>query len=144
MAKRNYIKGKERLLDISTDGGSTWKVAACIKTLNFSSDRSELSTVNSCTGDFTESEPDTITATVSLTGDMIKDATVGETDFQDLMELHKSGEIFDWKIYTVDGSYYRAGQGWISNDSEDLNQDGLAEFSVTINITGEYETQETT
>lgn len=138
------MRGQDILLEISTDDGATWLPIVCLQDYTLNTTNSELTTSNRCRGQFTASQPNKFSYTVDGTGNIVVDWEVTEASYQTVMELAVTQETFMWRATSVDGTYFRQGEGWISTDNETAPDEDFATFDFTITGTGELLTVEPT
>ncbi len=114
-----------------------WKRVICTtdKSLNFSVDNVEIN--NDCTGDFLRNLPSSVGWTFDVSGDASTSPTVDEISIEDLFEIATGRTVGYWKFESLDSTYLRIGEGYISSYTEGATTPEYQTFDLSINGAGE-------
>ena len=135
----NAIKGRDFILNISDDGGTTWKLVAGIRTKEFTRENPVADSTNQATsGNETESKY-TGYSTVTLSGGGTADTTAAGASllaFNELVALANSADpealcqLVNPSIGTFEGDFN------ITSLGLNTEQNGIVEFSIALQNKG--------
>lgn len=113
-----------------------WKRVICTndKSLNFSVDNVEIN--NDCTGNYLRNLPSTVSWTMDVSGDASTSPTASEMSIEEIFDIATSRTVGYWKFETLDGTYYREGEGYISDYTEGATTPEYQTFDFTITSSG--------
>ena len=144
MAK--YVQGHERIL--KRYDGTAYKPLVCLTSTDFSQALSMIETINVCTNGEVESTPDSITRSVSFSGEIVDTSSLvgGMASGETIEELYTaqeesrtSGEADNWVLMAANDSlnvqpkYFK---GFLSDASDSFAAGSKATFSGTITVNG--------
>lgn len=124
---------------ISTDGGTTKKLAVCMTSGEISVESNQLDSTSKCDDGWTSSLPGNKSWTLSGEGFSEKEsATAGQLSFKELMTLWAADTVFKAYWKDADGSYRNYnGDAYFSSLTESANTDEIVTFSFEIQGKGE-------
>jgi hypothetical protein len=113
-----------------------WKLAVCTssKSLSISVGATEIN--NDCTGEFVQNLPSTASWSMSFEGDVNMTPSATEVSAGHLFDLVVSRAITKFKFQSLDDSYIRYGEGFISQFDETATAPEYQTFSVSITGSG--------
>lgn len=142
----NEIYSKEVALSVNkgTPSVPDWKLVICTisKTLDKSTSGTTIN--NDCTPDFVRELPTDGSWTMSAEGNMSKTPGVNEVSSEELSIMQDAKEIREWKLESLDGTYYRKGEAWINSLSETGSAGEYMTYSIGITGTSPIAHSETT
>ena len=140
------IYSKEVALEVNNGTPSVpdWKLVIC--TISKTLDKSMSSTTinNDCNPDFVRELPTDGSWTMSAEGNMSKNPGVNEVSSEELSIMQDAKAIKEWRLRSLDGTYYRKGEGWINSLSETGSSGEYMTYSIGITGTTPISHSETT
>jgi len=136
MANELFSKDIGVYIDISATSTPSWKLAVCTssKSLSISVGSTEIN--NDCTGDFVRNLPSTASWTMSFEGDVNTNPGVNEVSAEDIFGYTIARATRKFKFESLDASYIRYGEGFISQFDETATAPEYQTYSVTITGSG--------
>jgi hypothetical protein len=136
MANELFSKDIGVYVDTSATATPAWKLAVCTssKSLSISVGATEIN--NDCTGDFVENLPSTASWTMSFEGDVNTDPGLNEVSASDIFGYVVDRDVKKFKFESLDETYVRYGEGFISQFDETATAPEYQTFSVTITGSG--------
>ena len=136
MANELFSKDIGVYIDISATSTPSWKLAVCTssKSLSISVGSTEIN--NDCTGDFVRNLPSTASWTMSFEGDVNTAPGANEISSEGIFDIVIARETKKFKFESLDASYIRYGQGFISQFDETATAPEYQTYSVTITGSG--------
>jgi len=136
MANELFSKDIGVYIDSSATSTPNWKLAVCTssKSLSISVAATEIN--NDCTGDFVQNLPSTASWTMSFEGDVNTNPGASEISAEGIFDIVISRDTKKFKFQSLDNSYIRYGQGFISQFDETATAPEYQTFSVTITGSG--------
>lgn len=136
MANELFSKDIGVYVDTSATATPVWKLAVCTssKSLSISVGATEIN--NDCTGDFVRNLPSTASWSMSFEGDVNTAPGAAEVSAADLFEFTVSRAEKKFKFESLDESYVRYGDGFISQFDETATAPEYQTFSVSITGSG--------
>jgi hypothetical protein len=136
MANELFSKDIGVYIDISATSTPSWKLAVCTssKSLSISVGSTEIN--NDCTGDFVRNLPSTASWTMSFEGDVNTNPGVNEVSAEDIFGYTIARATRKFKFQSLDASYIRYGEGFISQFDETATAPEYQTYSVTITGSG--------
>jgi len=123
---------------------ANYKPIVCLTSNSIDGSSAEQSTSNKCDGGYASSQPGIKSWSMSSDGQVVT-LTVSEEatreNYQTLIDLWKSGEIFFMRSTDALETVYREGAVWISSYSESAPNAEAYTFTATFTGTGELFTQ---
>jgi predicted secreted protein len=128
------LQGKDVTLQISEDGGTTWKTLICLDTLtvDLTMDLNERPTRCGIKVGVSPTKG-------TMTGTSVSDDAPGGTEVshQKLLDLITAGTKFDVKaVHTTPAKFYAAAKAYLTSLSAQAPSDDLLDFNWTMNMTG--------
>lgn len=144
MANELFSKDIGVYIDISATSTPSWKLAVCTssKSLSISVGSTEIN--NDCTGDFVRNLPSTASWTMSFEGDVNTNPGVNEVSAEDIFGYTIARATRKFKFQSLDASYIRYGEGFISQFDETATAPEYQTYSVTITGSGPIDDAVTT
>jgi hypothetical protein len=144
MANELFSKDIGVYIDISATSTPSWKLAVCTssKSLSISVGSTEIN--NDCTGDFVRNLPSTASWTMSFEGDVNTNPGVNEVSAEDIFGYTIARSTRKFKFESLDASYIRYGEGFISQFDETATAPEYQTYSVTITGSGPIDDAVTT
>jgi hypothetical protein len=136
MANELFSKDIGVYIDISATSTPSWKLAVCTssKSLSISVGSTEIN--NDCTGDFVRNLPSTASWTMSFEGDVNTNPGASEVSAEDIFGYTISRSTRKFKFQSLDSSYIRYGEGFISQFDETATAPEYQTYSVSITGSG--------
>ncbi len=136
MANELFSKNIGVYIDSSATSTPNWKLAVCTssKSLSISVGATEIN--NDCTGDFVQNLPSTASWTMSFEGDVNTAPGGSEISAEGIFDIVVARTIKKFKFQSLDNSYIRYGQGFISQFDETATAPEYQTYSVTITGSG--------
>lgn len=136
MANELFSKDIGVYVDVSATSTPSWKLAVCTssKSLSISVGATEIN--NDCTGDFVRNLPSTASWTMSFEGDVNTDPGASEVSASDIFGYTVDRAEKKFKFESLDETYVRYGEGFISQFDETATAPEYQTFSVTITGSG--------
>jgi hypothetical protein len=136
MANELFSKDIGVYIDISATSTPSWKLAVCTssKSLSISVGSTEIN--NDCTGDFVRNLPSTASWTMSFEGDVNTSPGANEISSEGIFDIVIARSTKKFKFESLDASYIRYGQGFISQFDETATAPEYQTYSVTITGSG--------
>lgn len=136
MANELFSKDIGVYVDTSNTATPSWKLAVCTssKSLSISVGATEIN--NDCTGDFVRNLPSTASWTMSFEGDVNTDPGASEVSASDIFGYTIDRAEKKFKFESLDETYVRYGEGFISQFDETATAPEYQTFSVTITGSG--------
>lgn len=136
MANELFSKDIGVYVDTSATSTPSWKLAVCTssKSLSISVGATEIN--NDCTGDFVRNLPSTASWTMSFEGDVNTDPGASEVSASDIFGYTIDRAEKKFKFESLDETYVRYGEGFISQFDETATAPEYQTFSVTITGSG--------
>ena len=136
MANELFSKDIGVYIDISATSTPSWKLAVCTssKSLSISVGSTEIN--NDCTGDFVRNLPSTASWTMSFEGDVNTNPGANEVSAEDIFGYTIARATRKFKFQSLDASYIRYGEGFISQFDETATAPEYQTYSVTITGSG--------
>lgn len=136
MANELFSKDIGVYVDVSATSTPSWKLAVCTssKSLSISVGATEIN--NDCTGDFVTNLPSTASWTMSFEGDVNTDPGASEVSASDIFGYTVGRDVKKFKFESLDETYVRYGEGFISQFDETATAPEYQTFSVTITGSG--------
>jgi hypothetical protein len=136
MANELFSKDIGVYIDISATSTPSWKLAVCTssKSLSISVGSTEIN--NDCTGDFVRNLPSTASWTMSFEGDVNTNPGASEVSAEDIFGYTIARATRKFKFESLDASYIRYGEGFISQFDETATAPEYQTYSVTITGSG--------
>jgi hypothetical protein len=136
MANELFSKDIGVYIDISATSTPSWKLAVCTssKSLSISVGSTEIN--NDCTGDFVRNLPSTASWTMSFEGDVNTNPGLNEVSAEDIFGYTIARATRKFKFESLDASYIRYGEGFISQFDETATAPEYQTYSVTITGSG--------
>jgi len=136
MANELFSKDIGVYVDVSATATPSWKLAVCTssKSLSISVGATEIN--NDCTGDFVRNLPSTASWTMSFEGDVNTDPGASEVSASDIFGYTIDRAEKKFKFESLDETYVRYGEGFISQFDETATAPEYQTFSVTITGSG--------
>jgi hypothetical protein len=113
-----------------------WKLAVCTSSKSLSISVASTEINNDCTGAFVQNLPSTASWTMSFEGDVNMTPSATEVSAGHLFDLAVSRAVTKFKFQSLDDSYIRYGEGFISQFDETATAPEYQTFSVSITGTG--------
>jgi hypothetical protein len=144
MANELFSKDIGVYVDVSATSTPDWKLAVCTssKSLSISVGSTEIN--NDCTGNFVRNLPSTAAWTMSFEGDVNTNPGAGEISAEDIFTYAISRDVKKFKFESLDSSYVRYGEGFISQFDESASAPEYQTFSVSISASGPLSASEPT
>ena len=136
MANEIFSKSLGVYIDTSLTSTPAWKLAVCTSSKSLSVSVAYTEINNDCTGDFVRNLPSTISWTMSFEGDVNKTPGVNEISAEGIFDIVITRATKKFKIESLDSSYIRYGQGFISQFDETATAPEYQTYSVTITGSG--------
>ena len=123
-------------IDISATSTPNWKLAVCTssKSLSISVGATEIN--NDCTGNFVQNLASTASWTMSFEGDVNTTPGAGEISAEGIFDIVVARTPKKFKFQSLDNSYIRYGEGFISQFDETATAPEYQTYSVTITGSG--------
>ncbi len=136
MANELFSKDIGVYIDSSATSTPNWKLAVCTssKSLSISVGATEIN--NDCTGDFVQNLPSTASWTMSFEGDVNTNPGASEISAEGIFDIVIARTTKKFKFQSLDNSYIRYGQGFISQFDETATAPEYQTYSVTITGSG--------
>jgi hypothetical protein len=136
MANELFSKNIGVYIDSSLTSTPSWKLAVCTssKSLSISVGATEIN--NDCTGDFVQNLPSTASWTMSFEGDVNTAPGGSEISAEGIFDIVVARTTKKFKFQSLDNSYIRYGQGFISQFDETATAPEYQTYSVTITGSG--------
>ena len=136
MANELFSKDIGVYIDISATATPDWKLAVCTssKSLSISVGSTEIN--NDCTGDFVRNLPSTASWTMSFEGDVNTNPGASEVSAEDIFGYTIARSTRKFKFESLDSSYIRYGEGFISQFDETATAPEYQTYSVSITGSG--------
>ena len=136
MAYELFSKNIGVYIDSSLTSTPNWKLAVCTssKSLSISVGATEIN--NDCTGDFVQNLPSTASWTMSFEGDVNTSPGASEISAEGIFDIVIARTTKKFKFQSLDNSYIRYGQGFISQFDETATAPEYQTYSVTITGSG--------
>jgi hypothetical protein len=136
MANELFSKDIGVYIDISATSTPSWKLAVCTssKSLSISVGSTEIN--NDCTGDFVRNLPSTASWTMSFEGDVNTNPGGSEVSAEDIFGYTIARSTRKFKFQSLDSSYIRYGEGFISQFDETATAPEYQTYSVSITGSG--------
>jgi hypothetical protein len=136
MANELFSKNIGVYIDSSLTSTPSWKLAVCTssKSLSISVGATEIN--NDCTGDFVQNLPSTASWTMSFEGDVNTSPGGSEISAEGIFDIVIARTTKKFKFQSLDNSYIRYGQGFISQFDETATAPEYQTYSVTITGSG--------
>lgn len=136
MAYELFSKNIGVYIDSSLTSTPSWKLAVCTssKSLSISVGATEIN--NDCTGDFVQNLPSTASWTMSFEGDVNTLPGASEISAEGIFDIVVARTTKKFKFQSLDNSYIRYGQGFISQFDETATAPEYQTYSVTITGSG--------
>ena len=136
MANELFSKNIGVYIDSSLTSTPSWKLAVCTssKSLSISVGATEIN--NDCTGDFVQNLPSTASWTMSFEGDVNTSPGGSEISAEGIFDIVVARTTKKFKFQSLDNSYIRYGQGFISQFDETATAPEYQTYSVTITGSG--------
>lgn len=136
MANELFSKNIGVYIDSSATSTPNWKLAVCTssKSLSISVGATEIN--NDCTGDFVQNLPSTASWTMSFEGDVNTAPGGSEISAEGIFDIVVARTTKKFKFQSLDNSYIRYGQGFISQFDETATAPEYQTYSVTITGSG--------
>jgi hypothetical protein len=136
MANELFSKDIGVYVDTSATSTPAWKLAVCTssKSLSISVGATEIN--NDCTGDFVRNLPSTASWSMSFEGDVNTNPGASEVSAEDIFGEGSSRDVKKFKFESLDSSYIRYGEGFISQFDETATAPEYQTFSVSITGSG--------
>ena len=136
MANELFSKDIGVYIDSSATSTPNWKLAVCTssKSLSISVGATEIN--NDCTGDFVQNLPSTASWTMSFEGDVNTAPGGSEISAEGIFDIVIARTTKKFKFQSLDNSYIRYGQGFISQFDETATAPEYQTYSVTITGSG--------
>ena len=136
MAYELFSKNIGVYIDSSLTSTPSWKLAVCTssKSLSISVGATEIN--NDCTGDFVQNLPSTASWTMSFEGDVNTSPGASEISAEGIFDIVIARTTKKFKFQSLDNSYIRYGQGFISQFDETATAPEYQTYSVTITGSG--------
>jgi len=136
MANELFSKDIGVYIDSSATSTPNWKLAVCTssKSLSISVGATEIN--NDCTGDFVQNLPSTASWTMSFEGDVNTAPGASEISAEGIFDSVVARTTKKFKFQSLDNSYIRYGQGFISQFDETATAPEYQTYSVTITGSG--------
>jgi hypothetical protein len=136
MAYELFSKNIGVYIDSSLTSTPSWKLAVCTssKSLSISVGATEIN--NDCTGDFVQNLPSTASWTMSFEGDVNTNPGASEISAEGIFDIVVARTTKKFKFQSLDNSYIRYGQGFISQFDETATAPEYQTYSVTITGSG--------
>lgn len=149
-ASAKPIPGIARILEISVDGGTSYKIVGQANQVDFSPSTEVRDITSQTTGGWNESRPGQKGYTLSANGFVVYGGPATEHPHNILETAHLNGTIVNWRLAIVDpsdgtpvvGEFKKEGTGFITQLDENAatNANENIGYSMTIQGTGEYTT----
>jgi hypothetical protein len=136
MANEIFSKSLGVYIDTSLTSTPAWKLAVCTSSKSLSVSVASTEINNDCTGDFVRNLPSTISWTMSFEGDVNKTPGANEISAEGIFDIVITRATKKFKIESLDSSYIRYGQGFISQFDETATAPEYQTYSVTITGSG--------
>ena len=91
---------------------------------------------NDCTGKFLRSLPTDVSWSFSFSGDINTNPGNGEISSEEVFEIAVNAEVKQWKLQSIDGSYLRIGEGFISSQGDSFTAGQYGTFTGSIQGSG--------
>lgn len=132
-------RGQDILLDFKIKGAAAWLTLICLRQPTFDVAVTEITTSNRCRGNKSAYLPGTTSYTIAFEGDIDLEPTAVQAGANEVNAWIKDGEDIEFRMYNADQSYYRAGEGFFTAESEVFPQEGVATFSGTLRGSGDWD-----
>ena len=136
MANEIFSKSLGVYIDTSATSTPAWKLAVCTSSKSLSVSVASTEINNDCTGDFVRNLPSTISWTMSFEGDVNKTPGGNEISAEGIFDIVITRATKKFKIESLDSTYIRYGQGFISQFDETATAPEYQTYSVTITGSG--------
>lgn len=135
MAKKKMVKGYTGILSIKD--ASAYKPLVCLTSTSVERSAETSDMVNYCTQGETVTQIDGITRSVSFDAEIVDETDLGsDAGYSDLVAIMETKEEHNFKIEGRDGSQFF--KATITSLSDTFPGDGVATFSGTLNVNGEF------
>ena len=136
MANELFSKNIGVYIDSSATSTPNWKLAVCTssKSLSISVGATEIN--NDCTGDFVQNLPSTASWTMSFEGDVNTAPGASEISAEGIFDIVVARTTKKFKFQSLDNSYIRYGEGFISQFDETATAPEYQTYSVSITGSG--------
>jgi hypothetical protein len=136
MANELFSKDIGVYIDSSATSTPNWKLAVCTssKSLSISVGATEIN--NDCTGDFVRNLPSTASWTMSFEGDVNTVPGASEISSEGIFDIVIARTTKKFKFQSLDNSYIRYGEGFISQFDETATAPEYQTYSVSITGSG--------
>ena len=144
MANEIFSKDIGVYIDTSATPTPDWKLAVCTSSKSLSISVGAVEINNDCTDDFVRNLPSTASWTMSFEGDVNTTPGASEVSAGDIFGYVTAREVKKFKFESLDSSYIRYGEGYISQFDETATAPEYQTFSVTVSGSGSISDSEPT
>ena len=144
MANEIFSKDIGVYIDTSATSTPDWKLAVCTSSKSLSISVGAVEINNDCTDDFVRNLPSTASWTMSFEGDVNTTPGASEVSAGDIFGYVTARDVKNFKFESLDSSYIRYGEGYISQFDETATAPEYQTFSVTVSGSGSISDSEPT
>jgi hypothetical protein len=105
--------------------------------MNLTVDNVEIN--NDCTGNFVRNLPSTASWSFDVSGDANTDPGSDEMSIEAIFDLARNRTVGWWKFESLDETYLRIGEGYISDYTEGATTPEYQTFDLTISVSNELD-----
>lgn len=142
MANESFIASEVLILEanIGTELVPDWKKLVCLTEKSWSGTTAVTDITTDCNEGYTSPLPSKKSWTMSFSGLASADPTVDEGSYETMFDLWDNRTVTGFRIRNAGETYYRGGDGFISDLSEPSSAGDYLNFSGTITGTGAVST----
>jgi len=133
-----FIASELLVLEVNT--GTTlspvWAKLVCLTEKSFSGTTASVDISTDCDGGFTTPLPGKRSWSMSFSGVAATDPAVGEGSYETTYDYWENATVTEFRIRSLDNSYYREGRAWINDVSEPSSTGDYLQFSGSITGSG--------
>lgn len=133
-----YIASELLVLEANTGTLVTpiWTKLVCLTEKSFSANTASVDITTDCDAGYTAPQPGKKSWSMTYSGYASTDPAANEGSYETAYDLWENRTVTNFRIRTLDNSYYREGVAWISDISEPSSTGDYLQFSGTITGSG--------